>query len=90
MVKGNHGAAEAKTNKNNWKNYIKRVFYGIQSDGMNSSIASAAPWFPFTIHLTAHTLTHTHTHPVSFAVNEREKIFGISSRRAKQTEGKLF
>lgn len=62
---------------------------------MNSSNDSAATRFPFPLSLSLFRsplpLPHTQAKRVSFAVNEREKIYGISSRGgAKQSGGKLF
>lgn len=60
---------------------------------MNSSNDSAATRFPFPLSLfrSPLPLLLTQAKRVSFAVNEREKIYGISSRGgAKQSGGKLF
>lgn len=58
---------------------------------MNSSNDSAATRFPFPLFRSPLPHPLTQAKRVSFAVNEREKIYGISSRGgAKQSGGKLF
>lgn len=60
---------------------------------MNSSNDSAAIRFPFPLSRFRSPLSFplTQTKKISFAVNEREKIYGISGcGGAEQSEGKLF